>query len=262
MAPESEYIDDYFNNILSAEDRIAFEQRCLADEGFAEEVALYIASREGVQRQLNEERKKRWKNLQHAEAAKPAKVINLKKWAMVAAAACIAAIVFVLWPSGKSNLQEASEKYIAQNLQTISVSMGSGEDSLQQAIDFYNRKEYEKAIDIFSELIRKSSAEAYALQPQGADVAMGRRDLKDIDIYAVQYRGLSYLMLKKYDAAIEDFGTLSNYPGLTVNPGVFYKAITLLQRNQPDDATSARKLLQHVIDGKLEGWKKAEEWLK
>lgn len=238
-----DHIDNYFNNALSPEERAAFEQRCLDDERFAEEVAWYIASRQQVQQELDEQRKERWQRLETESRQEQgvAKVVSIKKWlGWAVATACIVAITFMLWTSPENNLRKDAGRYIADNLQTISVSMGKEGDSLQQAINLYNSKEYKKAITIFNWLIKKNPAE----------------------VYAIQYRGLSYLMMKNYDAAIADFDALSNHSELTVNPGYFYKAVTLLQRNQPNDAVSARKLLQYIVDEKKEGWKEGEKWLK
>jgi hypothetical protein len=238
-----DYIDDYFNHVLSPEERAAFEQRCLEDEGFAEEVGWYIASRQRVQQELNEQRKERWLRLEAENTREygSAKVAPMKRWlGWAAAAACIIAAIIVFWPWQKKTLADLSGEYIAANLHTVSQNMSGDEDSLQQGIGLYNGKDYAAAIQLFGRLYAKDSN----------------------NVYALQYKGLGELMLKQYDAAIEDFDRLSTNNIIKINPGIFYKAIALLQRNQPGDTASARKLLQYVMNNRLEGWKEAEMWLR
>ncbi len=243
MNESIDYIDDYFNKVLSPEERAVFEQRCRDDEGFAEEVAWYIASRQRVQQELNDQRKDRWRRLEaeHKKEHGTPKVAPLRKWlGWSAAAASIVAAIIVFWPSREKTLFDFSGAYIAASLHTISQNMSGDEDSLQEGIGLYNGKHYAAAVQLFGRLYGRDSS----------------------NVYALQYKGLSELMLKEYDAAVEDFDRLATNTVLKINPGIFYKAITLLQRNHPGDAASARKLLQYVMDNRLEGWREAERWLR
>jgi hypothetical protein len=60
---------------------------------------------------------------------------------------------------------------------------------------------------------------------------------------------------------LQCFNELAAKKELFSNPGMFLKAITLLQRNQPGDREQAEQLLQQVIDEKADGSKEAERWL-
>ena len=50
-------IDNYFNNLLSAEEKAVFEKKCETDNDFANEVALYVISRDTVRNELLEQKK-------------------------------------------------------------------------------------------------------------------------------------------------------------------------------------------------------------
>ncbi len=241
METVTAYIDDYFNNALPPEERLVFEQRCLDDKEFAEEVARYLVLRQEMQLQADNERKERWRNLPQLEStpARKGKLLSMRSWGWVAAAAGVILLMFLIWP-GKNHLRSEAGAYIAAHFTTLGVSMDSRGDDLQEGVSQYNNGLYAEAARTFSAMIKKDPN----------------------NIYALRYRGLSYLMQQDYDAAIADFDALSNIPDLASNPGYFYKALALLQRNRPGDALSARELLQYVIDHQLEGEKEARRWLK
>ncbi|MEJ7680068.1 MAG: hypothetical protein WKG06_19850 [Segetibacter sp.] len=69
-------------------------------------------------------------------------------------------------------------------------------------------------------------------------------------------------MKKDYDKALMHFDELAQKKGLFSNPGLFLKALTLLERNMGNDKDGAKKLLQQVVADKLEHSKEAEELLK
>ena len=78
---------------------------------------------------------------------------------------------------------------------------------------------------------------------------------------AKKYAGYVSLITKQYDKALQQFQSLADIEGLYSNPGLFLKAITLLQRNTADDATQAKEILKQVIQKNLEGKQEAEVWL-
>jgi tetratricopeptide (TPR) repeat protein len=237
------YIDDYFNGLLSTEEKQKFEQRCETDEQFADEVALYITTRQTMRTQLLEQKKNEWKllgNTPVVEMQKPeTKVVKINRWYMLAAAASIIGIVFLLNPFSKGAGEMASE-YVKNNLEQLSVNMDGSKDSLQLAINFYNQKEYKNALLLFNDIYQKDPSQTDALK----------------------FSGLTLLMQGNYDAAIVKFDELAAKQGLFSNPGLFYKALVLLKRNTGADKEEARKLLQQVADQQLEGSKQAAEWIK
>ena len=62
------YIESYFENGLTAEERKQFEQRISADATFAGEVAFYIQARQVLRQQLLEQKERSWKGFSAAEA--------------------------------------------------------------------------------------------------------------------------------------------------------------------------------------------------
>jgi hypothetical protein len=233
------YIDNYFNGLLNPEEKQVFETRCESDETFAGEVALYIASRSALRDEVLEQKRNEWKRRDGSTKKARTKVIKLKRWYMAAAAAAVISIVFLLIPSGKTP-QQLADEYIEANLQQISVTMSGANDSLQTGIVAYNRKEYRAAHEIFSRLYRQNADNSDALK----------------------YDGLSSLMLEDYSGAINLFDSLAAKQNLFYNPGLFYKALVLLKRNQPGDKEACKLLLQQVIDRKLDNNKEAAEILK
>ncbi|HEY4966052.1 MAG TPA: hypothetical protein VII28_06620, partial [Puia sp.] len=72
--------------------------------------------------------------------------------------------------------------------------------------------------------------------------------------------GLAALRLKDYNKALIYFRQLETYTLLS-NPALLNQAITLMIRNQPGDADSAKQLLQRVVQKDQEGKEDAEQWL-
>ena len=89
-----EYIESYFQQTLTGEERIAFEKRCETDEVFAKEVAFYITSRAVLREELIAQKQQQWKEAVTAdEEAAPVISITKKstflRWISYAAAACL-----------------------------------------------------------------------------------------------------------------------------------------------------------------------------
>jgi TolA-binding protein len=237
------YIDDYFNGLLTTDEKLKFEQRCETDEQFADEVAMYISSRDAMRAELLEQKKNEWKLLGTTPVVElkktETKVINMSRWYMLAAAASVIGIIFLLNPFSKSG-EQLVNNYVTKNLEQLSVNMNGSKDSLQLALDFYNKKDYNNALLLFSDIYQKDSLQTDALK----------------------FAGLTLFMQGNYDAAIKQFNELAAKQGLFSNPGLFYKALVLLKRNTGTDKEEARKLLQQVTEQQLEGSKQAAEWLK
>jgi len=95
--------------------------------------------------------------------------------------------------------------------------MGSS-DNLQAGISAYNAKQYAQAERLF-----QSASEQQ------------KNDFK-----AIEYLGLTHLAMKQYDQALKDFDSLSAMR-LYSNPGLFYKALTLMERSEGTDLENAKK---------------------
>ena len=236
-----EYIESYFQQTLSSEDRVAFEARCEKDEAFAKDVAFYITARQALREELLGQKVAEWKK-EDAVREEIAPVIPMNKrttfgkWAAYVAAACVVLAISVYLFEVRTTPQKLATAYINN---TLSQTMDASHDSIQLGIAAYNDKEYERALQLF----------------EGVE----QRDPSNSD--AKKYAGLTYLQKQDYDKAMQQFDKLSNMQ-LQSNPGDFLKATTLLVRNKQGDKEEAKALLQKVVNEKEEESKKAEEWLK
>jgi tetratricopeptide (TPR) repeat protein len=299
MNENLEYIDDYFQKQLEEHQRQEFEARCLSDHAFAEEVAMYVSTRQALRETLIDDKKKEWAALVPADiltkeippdaelrndagsAGLPQTSSNLdgpsiireispssasdrstagpissesrrvsqaggtvrkmqsRKWLALAAAACIAAAIFVYPVFQQDSARDLVHSYV-QNELVLSNTMDASRDSLQTGITAYKNKDYKTAITIFKSL--------YASDPGDQQV--------------LKYLGQSYLVDRDYENALKTFDTLSARPGLRSNPGPFLKGITLMERNHAGDAKQAKALFEKIVTEDLEGKKQAEQWLK
>lgn len=241
MTPTLEYIEKYFTGSLSEDEQRAFEQRCTTDIEFAREVSFYVASRDALKEAVRDHKKKEFEELYKELSLKPRGVQrSFFPYVVSAAAACL--LLFFTWIAffKSPSPQQMADSYVEENLQTLSVTMGSGEDSLQLGISAYNKEDYSEAEKIFSALVNQESQKTEA----------------------TKYLGLTYLKTERYNEAIAQFEKLSSYTHLFANSGPFYKAVALMKRGNSADGEEAKKLLQEVIADDLPGRKQAEEWME
>jgi tetratricopeptide (TPR) repeat protein len=243
MIEDLEYIDRYFLNTLSAEEREIFEKRCEDDPEFAREVSLYIQMRAGLKQTLIDEKKVEFIKLSRNNEPKTMPVLTrwnsgIMRYAIAAAACALIFLSWILFVTSDSP-KELAEGYVKKELASLSATMSDGSDSLQQGIAAYNAKEYDEAEDIFSALSRN----------------------KKLWVEATKNLGLTFLVRQQYDNALEQFDALSGNDSLYANPGPFYKAVTLMQRSGPGDEEAAKLILQDVVARQLPGHKVASGWL-
>jgi len=247
-----EFIESYFQQTLSSEERAAFELRCTTDEVFAEEVAFYIATRQAMREELLMQKVKAWKTEDNDEvknapviAEESAQVISMRKkpgiirWVSYAAAACLILIISMFLFETRSASEKLAANYINTKYERLYQSMSGGQDSIQTGIAAYNAKHYDSALIYFKGIETRN--------PDNDD--------------AKKYAGLCYLQQKDYDNALKEFDALAAMD-LRINSGNILKAVTLLERNNPGDKEEARKILNIVGDEKLDGSEEAAEWLK
>jgi tetratricopeptide (TPR) repeat protein len=240
-----EFIEAYFEKKLSNADRESFEQRCMQEENFANEVAFYITSREAIRQKLLEQKQQLWTGSTHdggksiSNNITPVKTLIFRKWLSYAAAACLLVAIAVYFFYRTGSPQQLANTYVQQTLAHISQTMAGSKDSLQKGISFYNTGQYDSALHLFQII--------YQTHPNNND--------------AKKYLGLGYLMKKDYDNALLQFDELANKE-LFSNPGVFFKAVTLLERNGRGDKETAKELLEQVKDKQLEGKQEAAQWLQ
>lgn len=235
------YIDDYFQGTLLPEEKTGFEKRLREDESFAEEVAFYLSAKKLVLEKLHDEKKARFKELYKPGKSQPAPVRRINRnWLYAAAAVTLFLVASIIYFMQPPSGQQLADTYIDQNFKTLSVTMGSSEDSLQNGLGLYNEGKLTEAAQQF-ERVSQSDPTNYM---------------------AKLYAGITYLRLTDYEKAINYFTQLQAETNLRSNPGKFYLATTLLKRAKQGDEQEAKRLLQEVVNQNLEGKETAEQWLK
>ena len=161
------------------------------------------------------------------------------------AAAAAAGVILILTAyfsffQNNNDPRQLADRYVKENLSHLSITMDGAKDSLQQGIAAYNNKAYAQSLQLFEAI--------YKAHPDNSD--------------ALKYAGIVYLVTKEYSRALQCFTELAGKKELFSNPGMFLKAVTFLQRNQPGDREQAEQLLQQVINEKADGSKEAARWLK
>ncbi|MEJ0104044.1 MAG: hypothetical protein WDO19_16420 [Bacteroidota bacterium] len=243
-----DYIDNYFSNIQTAGVKEEFEKKIHSDSHFAEEVAFYLSTMQAANEQAKQITKERFREIysQYKQTTpvpateKPPSLVR-KLWPYIAAAAVITGIVFGLniwWKSASP--QQLADKYVQEHFQKLSITMNSKEDSLQTGLRLYNENKHEQSLAQFESIVQHDPS----------------------SFQAKRYAGIVSLRLGEYDKALKYFEELENYPGLQVNPGKIYHAITLMKRGQQGDKEKAKQLLNEVDQYNLEGKNQAREWLR
>jgi len=230
MEQELALIESFFNNELNAQERQEFEKRCETDPVFAETVALYVKAKYGFIKIQRNQRKAEFEQLR-----KKNKITRLKPAYWMAAVAAICLAVFSWLYFAKQDLTKLADAYVKENFMTLSTTMSADKETFKHAVSLFNQGELEKASAIFDSLAEYNNPEA------------------------LKYAGITYLRLQKYELALEYFDILQKQ-NLQSNPGAFYKAITLLIRNQGNDLIEAQNLLTKVKKQKTEGWQAIEKW--
>lgn len=236
----SEYIENFFKGGDANAQKEQFEKRILEDTAFAEEVAFYISSRGVVQQQLDEQRKQTFRTLYQQSKVIPIRQPVKRLWQYMAAASVVIALMVLswFWYGSKTSSQQLADKYVQQNLQTLPVTMGN-QDSLQRGLKLFNSGKLPEALAIFAALAKDS-----------------------LNSEAETYAGIASMRLRDYERALQYFTLLENDVSLYSNPGTFYKAVTLLERNKKGDKEAAKLLLEQVVAKDKEGKSQAVLWLQ
>ena len=234
---ELEYIASYFEGTLPEAERAGFGERCLNDPLFAREVAGYVMMRDALRQELHQQKSTEFTKLY---ATMQGRTGFVKKLSWFAVAACIALIAgWLVFFKGNAP-KDLARAYAAVHFKQLGVTMGAeGQDLMQKGIAAFNKKEYAAALSVFKRLSTDGT-----LKPD-----------------AVKNLGITQLMMGNYEGAIDSFDALSKME-LHTNPGLFYKAIALMERSGPGDAEAAKECLKEVVDKDLPGKKDAEAWLE
>ena len=237
-----ETIDNYFKGLLTDEQKIKFEQRIQSDSAFAEEVAFYVSAGILLKEELEAEKKVRFRELyeQSKTSVSPGKTTVIRRFGLFAAAAVLLLALGLWWLSARqANPEKLADRYIKEQLQDLPVKMSSAQDSLQKAIGDYNQGRLPEALDQFEQILRRDPGSTFARM----------------------YAGIVYLRLTQYDKALSSFQQMEADTALYSNPALFYESLTLMKRKHPDDALTARKLLEQVVSRSLGKKEDARELL-
>lgn len=237
----ADYIESYFNNDLPAAEKEQFEQKIIADAAFAEEVAFYYSAWQTAKNELAEDKKKRFAEIYQQNISIQKQGITIKLWKYAVAAAVVTGIIFGSYLYIKPvSPKQLADQYIQQHLQSLSITMSSQGNSIQDGLKLYNEGKWPQALQQFEKIISSDT----------------------LNFNAKKYAGIVFLKLKQYDSAIVYFTQLQKYTKLYFNPAAFYLALALMERNQPGDAVQAKQLLENVVQNNSEGKEVAQEWLK
>ncbi len=150
------------------------------------------------------------------------KIRKISGWILAGAAMFLLlflAKAFLLKPSYTP--QELFAEYAShQNISLIE--MGEQDNVMLQAQEFYNQKEYDKALPYFDQLLNKNEAQF------------------DLQLY----RGICYLRNNQYDKALQDFNFVSNSKSIYTQQAYWYEALCKLKQNKIEECKdSLNKLI-------------------
>lgn len=249
---DTEQIEAYLAGSMSPGERISFETALKNNPALSELLHLYqsIEHEMSLTEKFSDQEAALKNTLLDLNTAyfKPATPVvklsnqqRIYRFAIAAAAMLLLMVAgYRLLEPGKSNIRQLADRYVQEDLAHLSITMDGAKDSLQLGIAAFNKKDYPDAIKWFEAV--------YAVHPENSD--------------ALKYTGIAYLTVKDYARALACFDELAAKKDLFSNPGLFLKAVTLLQRNQGDDKIQAQQLLQQVVNEQLEGNGKAAQWLQ
>ena len=266
MSDSLEYIEAYFEKGLDEAGKRAFEQQCEQDEAFAQDVALYITTREAMKLALAEQKREQWRalgdegraNRQEAlsESANipvvpmmqeesravtppaPVRKMTARRWWPYAAAASVLLFAAIYFSDTDRSLRNQIASNIADELQPASPKMGPS-DPFELGMMAYKNGDYTQALQRFGDVLQADPTHDQALL----------------------YKGRTFLIRKNYDSALHYFDKVSALD-LHSNSGHYDAALTLLERNQKGDREKATGRLQKVVNEKLEGTKQAQRLLE
>jgi tetratricopeptide (TPR) repeat protein len=287
MENNLEYIDAYFNKMLSREEAILFEKKIEEDMDFANEVAFYLSAKQSVQAQVNLEKKERFRELLSKASLSDVRPLEtrshgLTDWLRGLADRTRTLMGFgpvqpapiPIYPnvSGSSlslrrlmayRIAVAGSLLIFLFLVGYLIFLKPGSPS-QMADKYINENFQTLGVNMGSELdsiqdgLRLYNAARYDSAINQFESII-QRDTTNFT--AKKWLGIVYLRVGNYEKALLYFQQLESYT-LQANPAVFYQALTLMKRNQSGDKQKAKQLLHEVRDNDLDEKETARRWLR
>lgn len=158
---EEQYIgfESYSNNEMPQEEKILFEEKLQSDAEFRQSFELYKETTQflnakfstetsNFKENLTEISKNYFENLSSSETQKPSKVISFKPWHYSIAASIVLFIgIFFFMQNETPEYSDYNEHETA-----VFVERSTANENLKDAQDFFNAKEYEKAVQAFEKI--------------------------------------------------------------------------------------------------------------
>ncbi|HXB94636.1 MAG TPA: hypothetical protein VNU70_05740 [Puia sp.] len=236
-----EYIDAFFRGEFLPEEAGLFEQRIREDPAFAAEVAYYISARAVLKESRSEERMTRFAEI-YRQQPTPGKIrpMGAKRWLPALAAAVVLAAMALSWLLffRPANPEQVADRWIGENLSHLSVKMGET-DSMQTGLDLYNNARFPEALQQFEGILRTDT----------------------LNLAALLDAGIVSLRMGNYDQALDFFRKLSTHTDPSLNPALFYQALTLMKRDRKGDTDLAKQLLRRIVQQDLDKKKDAQDLL-
>lgn len=146
--------ESYLNNEMSTEERLDFESKLQDDSQFRESFELYKETSAFLEHKFSAETQDFKKNLASvskdyfSEEEEEAKVISFKPWYYAVAASVV--ILLGTWIFMKGPSPEYGD--YDQHENASFVERGDADENLKNAQDFFNKKEYGKAVVSFQKI--------------------------------------------------------------------------------------------------------------
>lgn len=233
MSPQ-DLIEKYISESLTTEEQLEFNRLCEVDIAFNEEVKFHDNLRKVTAHEDDLTFKETVKSFEkeHVVAKR-----NPRIWWV--AASFIGLLIATYFFSFQ---QTSSEELFAENFEPYRnviqpIVRGEQDESIKTtAFVAYENKEYEKAIQSFSELIKSES-----------------------ETYPTFYLANSYLAIQDTEKAISLFKEYINTGGDFKDKATWYLALAYLKGN---NITSSKSILQNIVTSKAYNFEKAALLLK
>ncbi len=242
--PEYKNIERYFNNDLTDEERLAFEERLKTSSSLREWVGIYkdlnliddeeewihfkgdptVLKKEAAlfkdpETKVFSDQLKKWRQEQEKETPK------IKRYwlrpLITSAAAVLLIAVFLLYPKGE-NFSSLYDQYDNWNdLPSLTVK-GDNEDAVIQLERSFKAKNYQDVIERAQDLLETSNNTTSQIR---------------------LYQGVSYIETASYDKAIMTFDTLIQSDAIDSHKGYWYKALVFLKQEQKENCVKILEII-------------------
>ena len=214
-----EQIDKYLQGQMSSMERAEFEARCKADAALSEALAGFATAEYAARRFARKARfdalTQAYEAMPQAEWVAPARTMNLRAYALAAAAA-LALLVAVFLSYQQFSPQSPAELYAA-NVEPFPLSFqrGNSAASLQQLSQVYYQEKYPEAISLAQQLLADTAVQNKNKLSMclGMSLLFDNQPAKAIDAFqqvetvssfienAQWYTALAHLKMENTDAA-------------------------------------------------------------